>query len=69
MVSSYSELLTTDEDKLGCCQYLLRVLKKRALSDSVSSSLHMSEGTKRNMNKLFGVFMRKNERDLKLRVL
>lgn len=66
IVASYFEHLVTDEDKLGCCQYLLKVLRKRALSDSVTSSLHMSEGTKRNVNKLFCTYMRKDDRQLKL---
>lgn len=68
-MANYFEHLNTDEDKIGCCKYLLKVLKKRALSDSVSSSLHMSEGTKRNVNKLFNTFMRKEDKNLRLQLL
>ena len=68
-MANYFEHLITDEDKLGCCKYLLKVLRKRALSDSVSSSLHMSEGTKRNVNKLFTAFMRKEDKQLRFQLL
>ena len=37
------------------------MLKKRAINDQQITSLHMQEGTKANMNKLFGAVMRKED--------
>ena len=61
--------LETVEDKLGCCKYFLKVLKKRALSDSSSSSMHMNEGSKRNMNLLFSLIMQKDESEREIKTI
>lgn len=69
IVAEYFEVLPTDEDRLATCKYFLRVLKKRALSDSVASSVHMTEGTKRHLNLLFRVLVAKVEIQQSLKVL
>jgi len=42
-------------------EYFFRVLKKRAINDHQITSLHMQEGTKQNMNKLFAIIMKKED--------
>ena len=58
IVKSFSDLMSGD-DILKCCTYFFRVLRKRAINDVQISSLHLVEGTKGNMNKLFQVIMKK----------
>ena len=55
--------LESEENKLGSFKYFFKVLKKRALSEvaGVNGSMHMREGTKRNMNVLFSLIMQKEE--------
>jgi hypothetical protein len=69
VVAEYFELLPTEEDKLASCKYMLRVTKKRALSDSVVSSVHMTEGTKQNLNLFVAAFASSASRHLRLRLL
>ena len=65
----YFDLIKPDEDRIACYKYFFRVLKKRALSDSTTSSLHMSEGTKLNLNELVKVGMQLKDRAFKLQVV
>ena len=59
----FSDAMTTDE-LFKNCVYFFRVLKKRTINDRQITSLHMQEGTKQNMNKLFVTIMTKEERTL-----
>jgi len=49
--------LLSGEDLLTACMYFFRVHRKKAINDSFITSQHFSEGTKRNMNKVFSVVM------------
>ena len=61
MTKHFSDAMTGDE-LFKNCVYFFRVLKKRAINDRQITSLHMQEGTKQNMNKLFVTVMSKDER-------
>ena len=60
VTKNFSDLLSSDEIYKNCV-YLFRVLKKRAINDLQITSMHMQEGTKQNMNKLFSVVMGKED--------
>ena len=44
-------MLLTNEENIAAVNYLLKLIRKRASNDSMTS-LHMVEGTRRNFNKL-----------------
>jgi len=61
MTKHFSDAMKADE-LFKNCVYFFRVLKKRTINDRQITSLHMQEGTKQNMNKLFAILMSKDER-------
>lgn len=60
MTKHFSDQMSTDEIFKNV-EYFFRVLKKRAINDHQITSLHMQEGTKQNMNKLFAIIMKKED--------
>lgn len=62
LVKKFSELMSHNET-VACCEYFFKVLKKKAISDGYNTSIHMLDGTKQNMKKLFAHVMRKPEHE------
>jgi len=60
MTKHFSDVMKGDEVFKNCV-YFFRVLRKRAINDRQMTSLHMQEGTKQNMNKLFAVIAKKQD--------
>lgn len=62
LVKRFSELMSHNET-VACCEYYFKVLKKKAIKDGYNTSIHMLDGTKQNMKKLFAHVMRKPEHE------
>ena len=62
LAKRFSGILTHNET-VACCEYFFRVLRKRAINDSHNTTLHMIDGTKQNMRKLFAYIMKKVDID------
>ena len=62
LAKRFSELMSHKET-VACCEYFFKVLKKKAINDGYNTSIHMLDGTKQNMKKLFAQIMKRQEHD------